>query len=214
MDYLTEEEQVERIRAFWKEYGLAIVGGIVIAIVVVLAWRYYQGYETKKNQAASLVYTTLINSALSKQEQSAIDAANELKKNYTSTPYAGLAALWLAKNAVDEQQYATASQQLNWVLTHASMNALRQTARLRLAQIDLQQNQPQQALQLLKTVNDRAYLGMIDETRGDAYLMLNQIAQANSVYQQALKEMPDPDRTRPILAMKLASLPVSSSINK
>ncbi len=212
MDYLTEEEQVERIRKFWKEYGLAIVAGIIIAIIVVLGWRYYKGHEARRSQAASLIYTTMINGTLGGQIDSATAAANSLKKDYASSPYASMAALWLAKQAVAKHQYDQASTQLQWTLDHAKMSSLRQTARLRLAQIRLQQANPEAALQLLTKVDDSAYLGMIDEIRGDAYLQLKQTAKANAAYQQALKELPEPDRTRPILAMKIADLPVSGKL--
>ena len=144
MSYLTEEEQVERLRAWWKEYGLAIIAGIIIAIVVVITWRYYNAYETRKSQAASLIYTTMVNSVLSQQTQSAQQAANALVTEYASTPYAAYAALWLAKQAVMQKQYQQAITQLNWVLDHSSAKAIEQVARLRLAQINLQLNQPQQ----------------------------------------------------------------------
>lgn len=211
MDYLTEEEQVERIRKFWKEYGFAIVAGIIIAIVVVLGWRYYKGYEAKQSQSASLVYTTMMNSTLANQPKSAVAAANSLKKDYPHSPYASMAALWLAKQSVEQKQYTNTATELNWVLDHARMKSLKQTARIRLAQLNLQQGKPQQALALLNKVDDSAYVGLIDEVRGDAYLMQKQTAKANAAYQKALKELPQPDRTRPILAMKIASLPVQAA---
>ncbi|OGT30958.1 MAG: hypothetical protein A3E87_08240 [Gammaproteobacteria bacterium RIFCSPHIGHO2_12_FULL_35_23] len=210
MNYLTEEEQVERLRAWWKEYGLAVVSGIVIAIIIVLVWHYYTAYEARKSQAASLIYTTLVNSDLSEQPESAHQAAKELVKHYAGTPYASYAALWLAKQSVVNQQYPKAINWLNWVVANGKVKAVKQVARLRLAQINLQLNQPTQALQILATVEDKAYLGLIDETRGDAFLLANNISAAKTAYEQALQEMPEPDRVQPILAMKLANLPTSN----
>ena len=210
MDYLTDEEQVERLRAWWKEYGLAIVAGIIIAIIVVVGWRYYSSYKTKVSQSASLVYTTMINSTFSDQQASAIQAANTLKTKFSKTPYAAYAALWLAKNAVEQNNYQQALSQLQWAQQHTSMPAVAQVALLRMAEINLQMNKPQQALQLLKTVKDKAYLGLVDEARGDAYLQMKNTAAATAAYQQALKNLPQPDRSRPLLAMKLASLPMTT----
>lgn len=209
MDYLNEQQQVEQLKAWWKEYGLALVAGIVIAVLIVLFWHYYQRYEMTKTQQASLIYTTMINSDLSQQEQSAIDAANSIIKQYPRTSYAALAALWLAKDALQKQDYPSAEHQLQWVTDHAKMNSLRQVARLRLAYIALQQQQPKIALQILNKVDDKAYLGLVSEIQGDAYLAMNNVDQARQYYQKAMQELPDPTLTQPLLAMKLADLPVA-----
>lgn len=209
MDYLNEQQQVEQLKAWWKEYGLALVAGIVIAVLIVVFWRYYQRYELAKSQQASLVYTTMINSDLSQQEQSAIDSANSLISQYPRTSYAALAALWLAKDALQKQDYPTAEHQLQWVVDHAKMNSLRQIARLRLAYIALQQQQPKIALDILSKLDDKAYSGLVSETQGDAYLAMNNVEQARTYYQKAMTELPDPTLTQPLLAMKLANLPVA-----
>lgn len=211
MEYLNEQQQVEQLKTWLKEYGLSIVIGVVLAILIVFGLRFYYRYEAQRAQQASMLYTTMINSVLSEQASNAQDAAQSLVSQYSSTPYASIARLWLAGQSAQNQDYKAASTQLDWVMQHAKMTAFRQVARLESAQISLQQNQPDQALQTLSVIDDKAYLGLIDEIRGDAYLQEKQIEKARMQYQLALKEIPQPTLTQPVLAMKLANLPVANA---
>jgi predicted negative regulator of RcsB-dependent stress response len=210
LEYLTEEEQVERLRAWWKEYGLAIVAGIVIAILVVVGWRYYDNYKAEKAAAASLMYTTIISSQIDNNLTSAEAAANALIKKYPSSPYASMASLWLAKDDVTNKAYKQAITPLNWVLEHGDLDSLKSVARLRLAQVYLQLNQPKKTLATLELDRGKSVMsGLMDETRGDAYVKLGENKKADQAYEQALVAIPNSDKTRPVLAMKLANLPVS-----
>ena len=214
MEYLNEQQQVDQLKAWWKEYGLAILAGILLAIIIVFFLRYYHRYEDQKAQQASLLYTEMINGVLSQQAGDAQTAANKLIKDYPRTPYAAIAQLWIGAQAASQQNYTLALQQFDWVIQHGKMSALRQVARIRSAQVYLQQKNPQQALQILSKTEDNAYIGLVDEVRGDAYLQMNQKDKAWEQYQLALKEIPQPTLTQPLLAMKLSALPVSVNVSK
>ncbi|HAS13965.1 MAG TPA: hypothetical protein DCS01_01545, partial [Idiomarina abyssalis] len=38
---MDEEQQVERLKEFWKEHGKGIVAGVVIGFGLFYGWRYY-----------------------------------------------------------------------------------------------------------------------------------------------------------------------------
>lgn len=208
MEYLNEQQQVDQIKTWLKEYGVSILVGVVFAILIVLSLRYYQRYRYNQSEEASFLYTTFINGVLSQQHSAADDAANSLISKYKHTPYASFAELWLAKENIDQQNYSAADKQLDVVIEHSEIAALRQIARIRKAQIALQQHQPTGALSILTTIDDDAYRGLVDEVRGDAYLRMNQPDNAREHYQLALKEIPQSTLAQPTLAMKLADLPV------
>jgi predicted negative regulator of RcsB-dependent stress response len=212
VEYMTEEQQVERLKAFWKEYGLSIVGGIVLAIALIIGFRYYRSYKTNKAQEASLVYTTMVTTAMSNNDASANNAAKVLIKEYSSSAYADFAQLWLAKRAVDQKQYPAALKALRWVLVHGNMESVKQVTRIRLSRVYLQMQEPAKALSALATMNDKAYQGLVAELQGDAYLQRGQINRARVLYQKALKTLPNPAQSRPLLAMKLADLPATNKL--
>jgi len=205
-DLVTEEQQIEALKKWWKEYGLSIVIGVVLAIIVIFGWRFYQRYKTRVGQAASITYTRMVGGVLNNQWQDAIEQANLLRKDFAGTPYAKIAALILAKHAVLQHNLDEAIIQLRWAAKHAGSNIIEQLANLRLARVYIAQNKMPEALRLLNHIKDRSLAGLVAETKGDAYVKLGQRDKARAMYQLALKEIPAVAQSRPILQMKLSDL--------
>ena len=55
-DYLTEEEQVEALKKWWRENGKAIVGGAVLGLALVGGWQAWQSYQKGEAELASAYY--------------------------------------------------------------------------------------------------------------------------------------------------------------
>ncbi len=108
--------------------------------------------------------------------------ADGLLKNYPYTPYASLAALQLAKLAVNENNLIEAANRLVSIIDHGHDQALQSIARLRLARILLNQNQAKEALNLLSKNEDKAYIPIFLEERGDFALNLTFI-RTNFIFQ-------------------------------
>lgn len=53
MHEIDEELRQEKLRAFWKENGAWIIGGIVLAIVMTAGMSFWRSYEAGKNIAAT-----------------------------------------------------------------------------------------------------------------------------------------------------------------
>lgn len=117
-----------------------------------------------------------------------------------------MASLLLARDAVLKKNYPEAIQQLNGVISHSKNSSIKEIARIRLARILLTEQKPDEALDLLKKRDDKNYLGLVDEIRGDAYLIQHNFTAARHAYQLALQELPNAEVTRPILEMKYANL--------
>jgi predicted negative regulator of RcsB-dependent stress response len=132
--------------------------------------------------------------------------AKKLLAHYRKTPYADMAALLLARDAILKKEYSEAIAQLNWVIDHTRNTSLREVARLRMARVFVAEQKPDAALDLLKKVNDKNYIGLIDEVRGDAFLAKQDPTAARTAYQLALQELPNAEVTRPILQMKYTNL--------
>lgn len=213
MSYLTEDQQVELLKKLWKEYGLSVITGVLIAVLIVFGWRYYQSYRTEQAMQASTIYERLMIGLMNAQPRDAEEQANLLQKHFRHTPYATLAALTLAKLNVTNHRLDAAKQNLEWVISHSHQSSFREIARIRLAKIDLQENHPQLALQRLTHHITGSVLPLAAEIEGDAYKQLNKIDEARAAYQRALKQLPDAALNRPILQLKLADLPAPSTPN-
>lgn len=201
-DYLTEQEQVQQLKKWVKTYGFTILLGITIALLITSGWRYWQNRETKTLMHASQIYDRMLSMRSQNNTEAGAIQANKLLTRYPKTSYAQMAAFLLARDAVLQKDYTKAKAQLHWVIEHSSHMSMREIARIRIARILINENQADAALDLLKTVEDHHYIGLIDEVKGDAYLLKNDKKSAHDAYGLALKELPNAEVSRPLLEMK------------
>lgn len=205
-DYLTEQEQIDLLKNWLKQYSFVIITGILVGVIIITGWRYWQQRQAKELANASYVYDEMLTQASQNDAKSTLVTAQKLLNNYSHTVYAQMAALMLAKNAVSKNDFKEAEKQLNWVVQHSYVASFRQIARLRLARVLMAEHKPQEVLKLLQTVEDKNFTGLIDEIKGDAYLALNNRTMARQSYQEALRELPKAESVRPLLQMKYEDL--------
>lgn len=205
-EYMTEQEQIQQLKNWVKQYGVTIIAGILIALAVTSGWRYWQDYRNRILSHASSVYDEMLTLRAQGNSNGAIIQAKKLLTHYDNSPYAPMAALMLARDAVLKKNYPEAHTQLQWVIHHSKDKAIREIARLRIARLLIAEKKPQEALDFLKKVEDKNFNGLIDEIRGDAFISMNDTASARSAYQLALEELPNAEVTRPILQMKYDNL--------
>lgn len=205
-DYLTEQEQIQQLKNWVKQYGLTILTGIILALLLSSGWRYYQNYKNKILLHASAVYDEMLTLRAQNNSEGAATQANKLLSHYPKSPYAQMAAFMLARDAVIKKDYAEGINQLNWVVDHSGNPAIQEIARIRIARIQIAEQKPETAIETLKNIHNKNFAGMVEEVRGDAYLAMNDPASARKSYELALQELPNAEVNRPILEMKYDNL--------
>lgn len=208
---MTEQEQIELLKNWIKQYSMVILAGVVIAIITITGWRYWQQYQQKTFNHASRVYDEMLTVRAQNDTNSTYIQAEKLFSHYPNTVYGQMAALMLARDAVLKKNYPEAEKHFNWVLDHSKANSIRQIARLRLARVLLAEQKPSEALNALKKVNDKSFNGLINEVKGDAYLAMKNTEQARQAYKQALADLPNAELIRPLLQMKYDNLATTQS---
>jgi len=204
--YQTEEEQIQRIKDLWKKYGTSILFGVAIAIFAIFAWKYWQQREIKIAANASSTYDNIVAGIIQQNPSLVQDQANHIIKDYASSPYAKLAALMLAKQNIAAGNYQQAEKHLQWVVSKAKTKEIKQIAKIRLARIYVSQQKAKTALSILATVNDKAFLPLINEVRGDGYKSLGETEKARQAYNAALQGMPQTANIAPYIEMKRDNL--------
>src|SRR3990172_9042786 len=94
---LEEQEQLDEIKAWWKQYRnvlLLVVVGAAVTVGTIQGWRYY---NNKQAFEAGELYIQLQGAVDSGGPKKAQDIAAMLIDKYPRTGYAGLAALTGAK---------------------------------------------------------------------------------------------------------------------
>ena len=74
---------------------------------------------------------------------------------------------------------------MRWALDSGSFEEIKSIARLRLSRVLAAQDKHDEALKLLDNVSGDAYVGMVDEIRGDIYLAKGDSEQALVAYKRA-----------------------------
>ncbi len=204
--YQTEEQQLEVIRDFFKQNSGFFVMFLILILLSVLGYRYWQSHHTKVLSEASTVYESLMQAA-SKGEDKNIQAfADRLVQSYPQTIYAQAGELILAKFFVQNSQMDKAKQALTEVMNNASLPPIKQIARIRLARVLMNEQDYTQALSVLKVRSDKHYDSVVFELEGDIYLTQQQLAKAKEAYEQAMQIGKEKGMVNGVLDIKLARL--------
>jgi predicted negative regulator of RcsB-dependent stress response len=201
-----DQEQIEAIKTWWKNYGKVSLLVFLLGIALSYGWRMWQSSEQNFSQQASLIYDQMLSSFNQQNQDALIAQANSLSKDFTKTPYANMANFMLASQAVQKGDLDKAYLELKKIMDSAKDSKIRQIARVRAARILLSKHELKQALALLDTVDNEIFLSEINEVRGDIFLAMGNSEKARSSYKEALTKLPKEESSRPILEMKFEQL--------
>ncbi len=207
-EYQTEEEQIEKIKAWWKENGKSIILGLVLGIGGIGGYRFWQSNTAEQAKLASMQFEEVV-SLSAKDKDKLISKLDEVESEYAGKSYADLAAFVAIKRLVEEKDYQKAKEQLEWVIANSKQESFVHIARIRLARVLLQMKKPDVALTLIKDIKSNAFNSTYTEIRGDIYAALNTFTKAKAEYQLALSSLNSGDRRRSLIEMKSNNLPAS-----
>jgi len=188
----TEEEQVERLKAWLKENGLSIILGIVIGVGGIGGYNYWVHVQETAAAEASAHYSLMLEALEVDADDKLQEQANILLADYGSSEYALLANLALARMHVDNADYDAAAEALQQVIGSAAQQPLAYVARTRLAAVQLQLEQYDEAMATLTAEFPGQFSALVDELRGDALALQGRTAEAIAAYRKAQNSEPQP----------------------
>lgn len=203
---LEEQEQLDEIKAWWKQYRNLVVLVVVAAAVTVSAiqgWRYY---HHKQAFEAGELYTQLLGAVGSGEQKKAQDIAAVLVDRYPRTGYARLAALTGAKIAFESGDAAAAKTRLQWVIDNGKEDEMRDIARLRLAAVLLDEKNYDAALQLLAAPHADTLSALYADLKADVLVAQGKPTEARGAYQLALDKSDAKSAYRALIQVKLDAL--------
>jgi predicted negative regulator of RcsB-dependent stress response len=203
---LQEQEQLEELKAWWKDYGRLVILAVVAVAVVFAGFQGWRYYRHTQSLAAVALYEQLEQAERAGDRKKMADIAGEIVAKYASTPYAAFAALSAARVSYEGRDLAQAKARLAWVVENARREELRDVARLRLAGVLLDEKNYDEALKLVETKPGESMTGLYADLRGDILLAQGKSADARSAYQLALDRSEAGSPYRATLQLKLDSL--------
>tara|TARA_R110001583_G_scaffold79170_3_gene214050 strand:- start:8681 stop:9337 length:657 start_codon:yes stop_codon:yes gene_type:complete len=201
--YQTEEQQVEAIKSYWQENGNMIIAGIALGFAGFIGFNLYKDSKLDDEIAVSDSYQTLIENSVKDKAAFGENAEKFIKEN-SGTSYESLTALALAKEAAAIKDWQSAQTQLAAAIKSAPSDGIKGIASVRLARVQIQQEQYEQALTTLATPLPESFNAAIEEIKGDTYLLQDKKELARNAYQAAIAA--DGLASNPNLQMKLDDL--------
>jgi predicted negative regulator of RcsB-dependent stress response len=203
---LQEQEQLDALKSFWKQQGNLITWVLVLAMGGFAAWNGWQYWQREQALNAGAMFEELDRAALAGDADKAGRVFADLKARYPSTAFAEQGGLMAAKVQFAKGQADAAKASLAWVADNAVEAEIRTVARLRLAGLHLDARQFDEALKTLDAAQGAEFEGLIQDRRGDVYLLQGKTAEARGAYQRAWAALGDKAEYRRLVDAKLVSL--------
>lgn len=211
----TEDQQLAALKTWLKENGASIVTGVILGLAVLFGAKAWFAYQDRMAESASNIYTTLMAGLGSGDTEIVNEKAALLIADYSSTPYAAMAALALAKIRLEEGALEAARAHLQWVLDNGDMDIVRETARLRLVRILIEENDLEGAESLLSQAPaEGAFDALYSEVRGDLFMARGDTGKAYAAYEHALSVLPQDSPARHLLQLKFDNIQPSAGIEE
>jgi len=206
VDTFNPDDQVARLKTWWKQYGKSLLAGVIIGLLLLAGLNYWKQMRNQRAESAALLYENLLSEVQQGKADVVLSGATKLMQDYSGTPYAGKAALLAARSRFDAGDLAGTRQHLDWAIKHAEEPAVQHSARVRLGRLMLEQGETDAALSLINIKDRGGFDSEYEELRGDLLLAKGDRDGARQAYRRALDKLPRSSSYAPLLTLKLENL--------
>ncbi len=205
---LEEQEQLDQLKAFWKQYGNLISWVLIAALGAFAGWNLYQRWQIGQASQAAAMYDEL-ERVIKVGDISKLDRAiADMRDKFPSTTYASQASLLAAKVYFEAGKTAEAKSSLLWVADKSPDNGYQSVAKLRLAGLLMDAKSYDDALLQLAGTFPTGFLALVADRRGDIFSLQGKKAEARGQYELAFKSFEEPAEYRRLVEVKLNALGV------
>ena len=211
---LQEQEQLDELKHFWKQYGNLITWVLIAVLGAYAAWNGWQWWQRDQAVKAGALYDEVEKAVQAGEVDRAATLFITLRERYGRTTFGEQAGLLLAKAQYDKAQADNAVATLRWVVEQASEDEYRTIARLRLASILLDRKLYDEALKALHGATAKEFEALVADRRGDILLAQGKKEDAKAAYQKAWGLMGAEVGYRRVIDAKLTALGAAPAADK
>jgi predicted negative regulator of RcsB-dependent stress response len=205
---LEEQEQLDELKHFWKQYGDLITWVLIAVFGAVAAWNGYQYWQTRQSAQASVLYDEVDRAAQAGDTERLDRSFADIKDRFGRTAFAQQAGLLAAKTYFDKGNLDASRAALTWVVGHANDEAYQAIAKLRLAALLLQNKAYAEATQAVSGSFPKEFAPLAADRLGDILAAQGKTAEAKAEYQKAYKGLDEKAEYRRLVEVKLNALGV------
>ena len=203
---LQEQEQLDALKAFWKQYGNLVTWVLILLLGAYAGWNAWQYWQREQGLKAGAMYEELDRATLADDADKAGRIFADMKAQFPGAVYTHQAGLLAAKVQFDKGQADAAKATLTWVAEQAKDKELGTAARLRLAALQAEAKQYDEALKTLTAADAAGFEALVADRRGDVLMLQGKKDDARASYQAAYKAMSDKVDYRRLIEAKLTAL--------
>ena len=209
---LQEQEQLDDLKAFWKKYGNLLTWALIGVLGAFAAWNGWNYWQREQGMKAGAMFDELDRASQAGDADKAARVFADLKSRYAATAFAQQGGLLLAKLQFDKGQSEAAGASLNWVAENASDDEMRTVARLRLAALQAEAKQFDEAIKTLAAATAPDFAALVADRRGDLLMLQGKKDEARSAYQAAYQAMDEKVDYRRLIEAKLTALGATPAV--
>ena len=200
-DFLSDEEQSERLRSWVGRYGLWVVLLIFLGISAYFLFEYF----SEQRRIDSENSTALLKQFFDAEDEARSKILQEIEATFPKSSSHILALMTEAGSLFEAGQNDEARKLLEKAMSLSPNALLADLARIRLARAFRDINDGAAALVVLSAVKGAGYRSLALELTGDIYFSEKKIPEAFEAYDRALESLREGER-RPLLELKRNSL--------
>ena len=200
---LEEQEQLDEIKHFWKQYGNVITWVLIAALAAFAGWNGYHYWERSQASQAAGMYDEMERVVSAGDAVIAERAFSDMKERFARTAYAPQAGLLLAKLAHEKNKPDLAKSALTWVSENSKDEGYAAIAKLRLVGLLMDEKLIDAALKTLEGTPPTEFVALFSDRKADIYAIQNKPLEARAEYLKAYAAFDERSEYRRLVEIKL-----------
>ena len=206
---LEEQEQLDQLKHFWKQYGNLITWSLIVVLAAFAGWNLYQRWQQSQASQAAALYDEVERVAKAGDVAKLDRAMSDMKDKFPGTTYAQQAALMSAKVYFEGGKIEQAKASLSWVAEKSPDEGYQAIARLRLAAVLMESKNYDDALKQVSGAFPGEFAALVADRKGDIFSLQGKRTDARAEYEKAFKGLGERAEYRRLVEVKLNALGVN-----
>ena len=207
---LEEQEQLDQFKHFWNRWGNLITGLVTLVLLAYASWNGWNYWQQRQATQAAVLYDTFEKAVREKDDALMARSLADLQDQFARATVTQQASLLAARVYADKNQLPEVEKALQWVVTQDREPGFVALARLRLASLNIERNQLDQAFSLLQGVQaPTGFQPLFDDKLGDIAVLQKKNDEAKTYFLKAWKGLEETNEYRRLVEIKLAALGVN-----
>ncbi len=210
---LEEQEQLDQIKHFWKQYGNAITWALIVVLAGFASWNFYNYWQRSQATQAAALFDE-VERAVQSADTTRIDRVfSDMKGKFASTAYAQQSGLMVAHQYVTAGKLDSAKAALTWVAEQSTDAGYQAIAKLRLVALLMESKNYDPAMSQLNAAFPASFEALVADRKGDVLTLQGNKPQAVSEYQKAYRLFDAGTEYRRLVEVKLNALGVDVQVS-